>query len=186
VTPNATSAFASTMFQIGGHNLALSIREKNFSGLLLMFASVEGLGFHAPRFAIQNSGSFPALINFRPGQSILTASGSPSKYGAARFIARTSLSGTMLGRFATGKTGFAGFYFNNGVSGLDFGWLRLKVSDPNSVGYFTEIQALDWAYNDVAFAPIAAAEGPEPGTAALALLASGAAGLLAWRRRRKA
>jgi LPXTG-motif cell wall-anchored protein len=51
-----------------------------------------------------------------------------------------------------------------------------------------EAEILEFAYNSVQFQGITtpATATPEPGEAALGLLASGAAGLLAWRRRRAA
>ncbi len=203
ITPNAPFDSASNAFQIAGRKVEIGIGESRFSSGFSIFAGIRGVG--PVLFADQGSAS---LINFNRGQSILTAGGFASRYGLARAIVRGSGSGggsssggsssgnagsnfgtAIFGNFASGKTGFAGFLLQKGASQLDFGWLRIKVSDPNSVGYMTEIQALDWAYNDTAFGPIAAGEGaaaPEPGTAALALLASGAVGLLAWRRRRRA
>jgi hypothetical protein len=184
VAPGALSDFASKGFQIGGHSVKIAIGELRTSNTFSVFAAIRGPLTSGLFFADRGRGS---LINFNPGQSILTAAGFAAPYGLARAIVSFSGVGpASFGKFESGKTGFAGFYLLNGSSQLDFGWLRIKVSDPNSVGYMTEIQALDWAYNDASLAPIAAAEGPEPGTAALALLASGAAGLLAWRRRRKA
>lgn len=185
ITPNVSFDFASTAFQIGNHKVELGIGEINISTHFSVFAAIRGVGPGPTLFADQGVSS---LIKFAPGQTVLPTSGGFSRYGLARAIERNSALGTVsFGNFASGKTGFAGFVLQNGSSNLDFGWLRIKVSDPNSVGYMTEIQALDWAYNDAAFTPIVAGEGaPEPGTAALALLASGAAGLLAWRRRRTA
>jgi hypothetical protein len=101
-------------------------------------------------------------------------------------VGSTGFPNATFGNFASGQTGIAGFVLQNGSSQFDFGWLRIEVSDPNSVGYMTEIQALNWAHDDTAFEPIPAGVTPELSIAALALLASGAAGLLAWRRCRKA
>jgi hypothetical protein len=87
------------------------------------------------------------------------------------------------------RIGFAGFSFSTAPGGIkDYGWIRL--------GYFVgpdgaanEIEAFDWAYG-AAGTPITAGEvpssTPEPSTGALALLAAGAAGVAALRRRRKA
>lgn len=94
------------------------------------------------------------------------------------------------GAFRPGRSGFAGFE----TSGGDLGWLRLEVfaSDWDRMFRYRQfpvaIEAIDWAYNNVPGAPIRAGEGaptstPEPGSIALALLAMGASGLLAWRKR---
>ncbi len=90
------------------------------------------------------------------------------------------------------KTGFAGFFFQStgtaGAGHVDYGWVRL-VFTVGVNGAANSITAIDWAY-DAAGDPIQAGEGttaatPEPSTGALALLASGSAGVLAlWRRRK--
>jgi hypothetical protein len=185
VAPNAARGFSAQTFQIGGRTALIEIAEFQTGGFRSIFAEVGGV---ASNLFFANRGS--NLINFSQGQSILPASAF-ARYGVAKALVGSTGFGTFTaGNLASGQTGFAGFVLATGSSNsqFDFGWLRIKVSDPTSAGYVTEIQALDWAYNDTAFAPIAAGEGavPEPGTAALALLASGAAGLLAWRRRRRA
>jgi len=83
-------------------------------------------------------------------------------------------------------SGFVGIKGDQIFTG-DLGWIQVKVFDRNADGYPDELEIVSWAYNNVPGAPIAAGETgvtPEPGTAALGLLAAGAAGLLAWRRRR--
>jgi hypothetical protein len=82
----------------------------------------------------------------------------------------------------------------------DLGWLDVKVT--SDAGFAEELELISWAYNNVAGAPIEAGEPieagasieagqttevsatPEPGTEALSLLALGAAGILAFRKRR--
>jgi LPXTG-motif cell wall-anchored protein len=58
----------------------------------------------------------------------------------------------------------------------------------NAAGYPVEAEIIDFAYNETHFASITtpSAATPEPGMAALGLLAGGAAGLLAWRKRKAA
>jgi len=102
------------------------------------------------------------------------------------------------GTWPKSVTGFAGVEFK--ISGqFHFGWVRLEWLDTNNTGvggksgFPNEVKAIDWAYNDVAGAPIAAGQGipaaappiPEPGTLSLMLLAMGSAGVLAWRKRRQ-
>jgi hypothetical protein len=91
----------------------------------------------------------------------------------------TSTGGKKYGNFQGGQPGFIGFELANG----DLGWLRVEVTADDQ-----NVTAIDWAYNDVAGAPINAGQTssavPEP--SALGLLALGSAGVLAWRRRRTA
>jgi len=69
--------------------------------------------------------------------------------------------------------------------GRDFryGWIRLRW-DPDSLGLPLTLKALDWAYNTNLNRPIHVGSVPEPGTLSLTLLAAGAVGVLAWRKRR--
>jgi hypothetical protein len=93
---------------------------------------------------------------------------------------------------APSSTGFAGVKFTEGGQ-PHYGWVRLEYSAwPD--GSPVSITAIDWAYNDVAGAPIRAGQTsdesgsslvPEPSGKALALLAAGAMGVLAWRKRRR-
>jgi hypothetical protein len=102
------------------------------------------------------------------------------------------------GNFGTGdSSGFIGFVNQAG----DLGWLDVKVT--SDAGFPEELELIRWAYNNVAGAPIEAGalieagasiyagqttdslSAPEPGTEALSLLALGAAGILAFRKRRK-
>jgi MYXO-CTERM domain-containing protein len=74
--------------------------------------------------------------------------------------------------------GFAGFSFSyNGQT--DYGWVQLRYT-VGSNGLANEIEAYEWQYTTEGSAS------PEPSTFALALLAAGAAGVAALRRRRKA
>lgn len=83
-------------------------------------------------------------------------------------------------QFLSPGTGFIGFRFNNG-SGIEYGWARVTM-DGAPGNSFTLV---DYAWADVG-TPIMTGQiaVPEPGS--LGLLAVGAAGLVAWRRRRAA
>ena len=85
------------------------------------------------------------------------------------------------GQFESGHFGFIGFKFNSG-SGDQYGWVRLKMGVHNQ-----DFWLVDYAYADPG-EPIRAGQTssnelvPEEGS--LGGLALGAAGLLAWRKRR--
>jgi hypothetical protein len=87
--------------------------------------------------------------------------------------------------WTAGKAGFAGFAFTTTNGQKDYGWIQL-VYGVGSNTLANQLTAIDWAY-DASGNAISAGEGetPEPSTGALALLAAGAAGVAALRRRRK-
>lgn len=112
------------------------------------------------------------------GEKLLgfTSTGAKTKRVATGF-------GSWLSASSTVVDGFVGFQGKNG----DLGWIDIKVSDRNNDGYPDEAQVIGWAYNNVSGGAIDAGQKvatPEPNSAALGLLGLGAAGLLAWRRRR--
>jgi hypothetical protein len=117
-------------------------------------------------------------INFGFGAPI---SGPSSALAVNALLFRNNSWGSNSGNFANGATGIAGFQ----LSGGDLGWIKLRWDSTD--GYPSTLTALSWAYNTTPGAAILAGGGevPEPGTASMALLAGGAAGLLAWRRRRR-
>jgi hypothetical protein len=81
--------------------------------------------------------------------------------------------------------GFAGIEFTEGGQN-HFGWIQIELANVHN-DY--SITAIDWAYNSVAGAPIAAGQTssatPEPTGQAMALLSAGFLGVLALRRSRK-
>lgn len=88
--------------------------------------------------------------------------------------------------WAANATGLADFRFSTANHTTDYGWIRLSYTLGTN-GLANSITATDWAY-DPTGAPVAAGEGasstPEPSAKALAILAAGAAGVAALRRRR--
>jgi hypothetical protein len=117
-------------------------------------------------------------INFQKGAPI----GAGPFAGGAYFGGTRS--GNPIGEFAAGVPGYAGFKLPASKGG-GFGWMRIEL---NSQGNGVEL--IDYAYNN-AGGGINADQGdpnpvPEPGSKALALLALGSAGVLAWRKRRSA
>jgi hypothetical protein len=98
-----------------------------------------------------------------------------------------------------GVYGFAGFRTPGATTGpttapivtYRYGWIRLKWDADGVTSYPNSITALDWALEDSGAAILAgdtgpAAAVPEPGALSMAVLAAGAAGILAWRKRRAA
>jgi hypothetical protein len=90
--------------------------------------------------------------------------------------------------WAANATGLAGFHFSTTNHTRDYGWVRLSYTVGTN-GLANSITVTDWAY-DPTGAGVTAGEGassatPEPCTTALAILAAGAAGVAALRRRRR-
>jgi hypothetical protein len=134
-------------------------------------------------FVSAQNGSFAKKF----GSGTLIGPAQSSAFRAAVEIARFGSTGGQLGNFSAGKTGFAGLAVTDGSHNVtEYGWIRLEVSNGQN-GFPDELQLIDWAF-DTSGAPIAAGEEatatPEPGTMALGLLASGALGVAALRRRR--
>jgi hypothetical protein len=129
------------------------------------------------------------LRRFASGEMI-SGGGSPLFYSmgflAAKCTGATSVCGTAGGvsvhpDFQSNVYGFAGFR-----AGGNYGWIRVKWEADSGNGFPNKITVLDWAYEDSG-APIAAGDTgtPEPGTMSMSLLAAGAAGIVAWRKRKK-
>jgi hypothetical protein len=129
--------------------------------------------------------SFSALRLFATGQPI----GSPSYAGLGGPVAAYYQTGSSaphrLSQMASGTAGIFGFQMANG----DIGWITLIWSSSEPDGLPDTIQARDWAINTTPGQGIYAGTDqavPEPGTLPLSLLALGAAGIAAWRKRRHA
>lgn len=121
---------------------------------------------------------FGALISSKAGKF-------GGSFGMSGFIAseRPAQSGHMTG-WPPIKQGFAGFSFGTGGGGTDYGWVRLDFTlGRNQLAQ--SITAVDWAYTN---GPITTGNSgaPEPSTFAMGLLAAGAAGVVALRKRRVA
>ncbi len=207
IAPNASFDAASNAFQIAGRKVEIAIGE---FAILERLLYIRGAKRRRCPFSSRIKAPRVSSISIQANRSLqrregLQGMGSPGPFWAAAASAAATVSAGVpatvlaaapeilvlqsLAILRAVRPGLPDSCCKKPPPSSTSGGFRIKVSDPNSVGYMTEIQALDWAYNDTAFGPIAAGEGaaaPEPGTAALALLASGAAGLLAWRRRRRA
>jgi len=99
------------------------------------------------------------------------------------YAARFSSGSSTYGTFANAGEKFLGLVFVDANNQTHYGWARFNViADPT----MPEVrgQLIDYAYEDLADTGIEAGAAPEPGS--LSMLALGAAGLAAWRSRRKA
>jgi hypothetical protein len=105
-------------------------------------------------------------------------------------LGRVFEDGTSDGSFVGLTNGYLGLRFD--IAGqLHFGWARVSVSGSTDINNALTATLHDWAYEGAAGAPIlvgqidaAPTAVPEPGT--LSLLALGASGLAAYRRRKNA
>ncbi len=106
------------------------------------------------------------------------------------FTSETVNGGSSTGGLWFGNTmnlaaaGFVGVAINNAGS-TNYGWIRIGISN-DATGAPVAFTVYDWAYETEANTPITVGLIPEPSPAAgLALLAAGAAGIAAWRRRKQ-
>ena len=125
----------------------------------------------------------------RPSTGVVLSSGKAANLADGTLISSaSSFSGTMPAgtgfyggvNIPTGQTGYIGFRFDpNGVAGVQtwYGWMRISVG--SNVSPTSNGNVIDWAYDNTG-AGIQAGVVPEPSS--IALLAMGAAGLLALRR----
>jgi MYXO-CTERM domain-containing protein len=129
------------------------------------------LAISAPGAAVRGVGS--SVSRLLPGDLI-----SAGQFGGGGFLAQYS---PAQGQFQAPGRGFVGFKFNNGA-GEQYGWVRVRMngSPGNSFG------VVDYAYGDPGEV-VKAGQKRSHSSAdleSLGGLALGAAGLLAWRRRR--
>jgi hypothetical protein len=87
---------------------------------------------------------------------------------------------------AGGTTGFVGFRFDGG-SGVQYGWAQIQLDSGPDSNDFTFV---DYAWGDPGdvfnAGDLTLAAVPEPATSSIGLLATGAVGVMALRRRRAA
>lgn len=83
-----------------------------------------------------------------------------------------------LGEWKDGQPGYVGLLFSDGTDAF-YGWAQISVKTD-----LTSLKLIDYAYETEASTPIEAGAVPLPGS--LALMATGAAGLLAYRRMKRA
>lgn len=145
-------------------------------------ANAFGTGFNYQSAFVPNIGG--RLVGFNSGFNYVTALTAGSMIDVTT-VSPTIFSGSMAfgpqnpnAQFNTASDAFIGLYFPDGPN-FHYGWIRVGVN--NAAGTFL---IKDWAYEDQPGVGIRAGQIPEPG--ALGLLACGALGVAALRRRRAA
>jgi hypothetical protein len=131
----------------------------------------------APGQLVLSNASFPYYVtSLTSGDLIDSSAVGPTFYGSLGYANNPS------SEFDNASGAFIGLSFpigGNAPQFLHFGWVRVTID--NAAGTFV---VNDWAYNTVAGEPIRAGQIPEP--TSLGMLAAGAAGVAALRRRRAA
>ncbi|HEY4089142.1 MAG TPA: PEP-CTERM sorting domain-containing protein [Bryobacteraceae bacterium] len=181
--PGSASSVKGLLFGLGEINIKAQSGSNNF-GHFTNF-SAEGI---LP-LKIFEAGSYGQYAkNFAAGGHISAAAGVLAASGAR--IAKAVFSASSVGSFLPGAPGYVGFALDQGGGNINYGWLKLEFSfDPQTTQGVLE--ALGFGYETTAGKAIAAGDTggtatPEPGTMALGILAAGAAGVVALRRRRQA
>lgn len=145
------------------------------------FASVEAVG---PVRVFVNTASTQLAKRFASGNLISAGAGVQED---KRVVAERFSTSVGFGNFVSGVPGLAGIAIIGQGSlhnQTDYGWIRLVYTNNSTTGLPGTLEAIDWAIQTDGEA-IGAGYVPEPGTMALGLLACGAAGIAALRRRRK-
>jgi hypothetical protein len=149
-------------------------------------ATAAGAGLHGLEMILNGSGQ---LKNLASGAKISNGAGVFGNGGLLRSKASSIALVRSAGTWPKSHTGFAGLKFTEG--GQDhFGWIRLEWKGTSkSVNTFpASLTAIDWAYETDPNTSINAGQEfsavPEPGSAVLALLATGSVGVATWRKRR--
>ena len=191
VTPLGSSVASSKQAFFGVGNAHVVIRAN--SGLsvtansaLSPFAVLSVSGIN-PMGIFQANGNHQNLRNFAAGDKISSGAGSTALGGR---IVNAFFSGSATGDFHAGVTGYAGLAIKTqGGQDFNYGWLKLVFTAVDGLPH--TLTALSYGIELTPHMAINAgqisddAATPEPGTMALALLAAGAAGVMALRRRRQ-
>jgi len=146
-------------------------------GLSILGTGGKGIGIFASGYSAKlfHSGSKISAVSNGTGAKIVR-----------KFFAST---GGHLGEFVPGQPGFAGLALNTVHGAVDYGWLELQFNNNGQTLLPETLEALAFGIETNPGTPILAGQTveptPEPGTMGLALLAAGAAGVVALRRRRR-
>jgi hypothetical protein len=171
-------------FPLAGRDLELALVQSHRSAtptLLSGFAEI-----FSSKFANLFGDAKSALVlkRLNSGDAISSLAASWMRVGVL-FDGNTSVGHE--GVFNSGQAGLAALRLPTAGGQFDYGWIRLEYSN-GANGLPDSFEAIDWAYNNTPGMAIEAGQqvagAPEPSTAAMALLAAGAAGVLALRRRK--
>lgn len=133
---------------------------------LSVFGNGQVAGFDAGPY------NFAYVSNLTEGALIDSTTVGPTFFGSM-----ASASANPNAEFINATDGYVGLSFGTSPN-LRFGWIRVDVDSANA-----SFTIKDWAYETEPGVSINAGQVPEPGT--LGLLAAGAAGVAAMRKRRK-
>jgi hypothetical protein len=190
ITVSAASNTSAQSVQFGPGPL-LHLFAQNLSFSRTGFQGKRGI---AAVSGFQFLGQNLSISRFGTNQRISAAAGS-FQYGHFHLKTRSAGSSTIAGKisgssgqWASGVTGFAGFRFQtnsySSTARINYGWLELKMN-MSVDNYPDSVTLLAGAYDDSGSPITTPGATPEPGTAGLLLLAMGAAGVTALRRRKK-
>jgi PEP-CTERM motif len=180
VGPNTTAQWATNIH--GAHLTARISRATSGP-----FRSVLQNAFMRNGSALTNGGGLRRL-----------ASGAQISHGAGNFRTASNSHPALIHNFQShsGHINTSGSFRQKSAPaffgikvGGDYGWVEVKWGGTTG-GLPTSLTLLGWAYETTAGAAIAAGDTglstvPEPSTALMGLLAAGAGGVLAWRKRRQ-
>ncbi len=191
----------------GGPNATLDLEFNRFTtakGFIDRTGAARLLNNNFPVQFLGGPAPFRSLSQLRLGAVISrglsaggrTFGGNAVLYRHKLFASSTSKGGIVVknitkGQWKSNATGFAAFRIaagtSNGQNAYDYGWIRLKWTAVANPGFPTKLTEIDWAYNSTANQAIeagATSSTPEPSSLTLGLLAMGAAGVMACRKRR--
>jgi hypothetical protein len=149
-------------------------------------ATAAAAGLHGLEMILNGSGQ---LKNLASGAKISNGAGVFGNGGLLQSRKSSNNFYHQAGTWPKSHTGFAGLKFTQG--GQDhFGWIRLewRVTSQSVATFPASLTAIDWAFETDPNTSINAGQEfsavPEPGSAVLALLATGSVGVATWRKRR--
>ena len=116
---------------------------------------------------LSSGATIPGALNFLPDD------------GAVNSTLAYVSTGTSVGDWAGGATGFIGFEITTGTD-INYGWLQVRLDAGHASG-----EIISYGIETTPNTPITIDPNPVPEPSSLSYLAVGGAGVLAWRRRRK-
>jgi hypothetical protein len=162
---------------------AAVLGQQTYGGSPFTFGSVNARAGANVKLFFTGSVGNPHARNFKPGSAIgPNATGNLGSHG---IIEQKALSTSGFGNFTAGVDGYVGVQ----VQGNEYGWIKLVFTVGGESKIPSALTVISWDLDLTPNQAIGAGleattPTPEPGTMALGLLAAGAAGVTALRRRR--